>query len=132
MASVTERAGMTGESGSKRDAHEPAGCELLYCQRRDDYGDGYSDGKAKVHAELLYWTVDDHAPSCGCQPCQTAWGIVARAASDLVRLSAPHEQGCGCPPCRRFEGFLIRLHRDRPAPRMTGMAVVESWSLLNI
>ena len=98
---------------SNGQVHSPATCEVELCQRCDDYGTGYARGKANAHVELLSWMVDDHAPSCGCQPCRTGWGIVARAVADLMRMTAPHEQGCGCPSCRRFAGFLIRLRRER-------------------
>ena len=61
--------------------HQPATCELEPCQRCDDYGTGYSHGKAAAHVELLPWTVDDHSPARGCQPCRTGWGLVARGVA---------------------------------------------------
>ena len=112
--------------------HNPASCTVEPCQRCDDYSSGYAHGKAGAHVELLPWGIDDHAASCGCQPCKTGWGIVARALADMVRLSAPHEQGCGCSPCRRFGGILIRLRRERPPSPRSGWRGVLSSTFLYI
>ena len=57
--------------------HDPARCQLPSCGRCDDFGAGYSAGKAKAHFEVR--SLDhDLAAGCGCEPCKITRAARAR------------------------------------------------------
>ena len=60
--------------------HDYAACQDLSCVRCDAYGDGYSAGKETAYFEVRNWHPQQHAPSCGCNPC-----IAARSVMSKVR-----------------------------------------------
>lgn len=74
--------------------HDPALCPLLAGGRCDDYGDGYAAGKAKAHFELRSWELGEHAPTCGCDPCQTVRVVVRKI---LAMLPDQHIDDCADP-----------------------------------
>ena len=37
----------------------------------NDYGTGYSVGKAKAHFEIRQWRPGNHSHDCGCEVCLT-------------------------------------------------------------
>ena len=51
-------------------AHDPGLCELVACERCDDYGAGYGRGKSAAQEELRARLLDAHAEPCGCWPCK--------------------------------------------------------------
>ena len=57
--------------------HAPALCDRLACSLCDTCGEGYVAGKNEAHFELRLWEPGDHAPGCGCDPCQTIRIVVA-------------------------------------------------------
>ena len=53
-----------------------------------DYGQGYADGKTKVHDELRFWYPGHHAIGCGCDMCITARSVV-RTVLDTLEVEKP-------------------------------------------
>ena len=59
--------------------HDYAGCQNPICALCDAYGDGYTAGKEMAYFEVRNWHPQQHAPSCGCNPCTAARSVLAEA-----------------------------------------------------
>ena len=49
-----------------------------------DYGQGYAEGKDKVHMEVRTIAGAGHAWDCGCEPCITARAVLIAYLPDLA------------------------------------------------
>ena len=63
-----------------KSTHDYAACQAPICALCDAYGDGYSAGKETAYFEVRNWHPQQHAPSCGCNPC-----IAARSVIEKIR-----------------------------------------------
>ena len=59
--------------------HDYAACQAPICALCDAYGDGYSAGKETAYFEVRNWHPQQHAPSCGCNPCIAARSVIEKA-----------------------------------------------------
>ena len=64
--------------GPAEATHDYAGCQNPICALCDAYGDGYTAGKKMAYFEVRNWHPQQHAPSCGCNPCMAAWSVLSR------------------------------------------------------
>lgn len=55
-----------------------AACQAPVCALCDAYGDGYSAGKETAYFEVRRWHPQEHAPSCGCNPCIAARSVLSK------------------------------------------------------
>ena len=56
--------------------HNYAACQDPICALCDAYGDGYTAGKKMAYFEVRNWHPQQHAPSCGCNPCIAARSVM--------------------------------------------------------
>lgn len=61
--------------------HEPATCDVLFCQFCDGYASGYVQGKDKTVQDILDRLEHTHGSGCGCTPCS-----VVRAVAEKLYL----------------------------------------------
>ena len=59
--------------------HDYAACQAPICALCDAYGDGYTAGKEMAYFEVRNWHPQQHAPTCGCNPCITARSVIEKA-----------------------------------------------------
>ena len=64
--------------GPAETTHDYAGCQNPICALCDAYGDGYTAGKEMAYFEVRNWHPQQHAPSCGCNPCMAAWSVLSK------------------------------------------------------
>ena len=58
--------------------HDYATCQNELCVLCAAYLDGYNQGEEKAYFEVRSWHPQQHAPSCGCNPCMAARSVLSK------------------------------------------------------
>ena len=58
--------------------HDYANCQDELCVLCAAYLDGYNQGGEQAYFEVRSWHPQQHAPSCGCNPCMAARSVLSK------------------------------------------------------
>ena len=58
--------------------HDYAACQDELCILCSAYLDGYNQGEEKAYFKVRNWHPQQHAPSCGCNPCMAARSVLSK------------------------------------------------------